>query len=146
MYGYSHFYSDCKWISKATITGYWNSCIPFVECQENRRSWPGTGQQFPWGIALKKHWIGAAWSDTEKKNGVILTWKVESLVELKFDPGFWVIGEYLSQIDSISSHIDSILRANLDWLSISKQFDSNIFQILGIPSRILLPPVTQLFM
>ena len=26
---------------------------------------------------------------------------VESLAELKFDPGFRVIGEYLSQIDSI---------------------------------------------
>ena len=27
--------------------------------------------------------------------------KVDSLVELKFDPGFRVIGEYLSQKDSI---------------------------------------------
>ena len=34
-----------------------------------------------------------------KKNRVILTRKVESLVELKFDPGFRVIGEYMSQID-----------------------------------------------
>ena len=31
----------------------------------------------------------------ELKNGVILIWKVESLVELKFDPGFRVIGEYI---------------------------------------------------
>ena len=31
-------------------------------------------------------------------HGVILTLKVESLAELKFDPGFRVIGEYLSQI------------------------------------------------
>ena len=38
---------------------------------------------------------------TERRNGVILTYKVESLVELKFDPGFRVIGEYLSKIDSI---------------------------------------------
>ena len=38
---------------------------------------------------------------TERKNGVILTLKVESLAEIKFDPGFRVIGEYLSQIDSI---------------------------------------------
>ena len=37
---------------------------------------------------------------TERKNGVILTQKVESLVELKFDPGFRDIGEYLSQIHS----------------------------------------------
>ena len=38
---------------------------------------------------------------TERKHGVILTYKVESLEELKFNPGFRVIGEYLSQIDSI---------------------------------------------
>ena len=37
---------------------------------------------------------------TERINGVILTQKVESLAELKFDSGFRVIGEYLSQIDS----------------------------------------------
>ena len=35
----------------------------------------------------------------KEKNGVILTLKVESLVELKFDPRLRVIGEYLSQID-----------------------------------------------
>ena len=39
--------------------------------------------------------------NTERKNWVILTYKVEWLEELKFDPGFRVIGEYLSQIDSI---------------------------------------------
>ena len=32
-----------------------------------------------------------------------------------------------------------------DWLSISSQFDSNILQLLGIPGRILVPPLTQLF-
>ena len=40
--------------------------------------------------------------------------KVESRVELKFDPGLeniWVIGEYLRQIDSV-------LRVNSNWLSI----------------------------
>ena len=36
----------------------------------------------------------------ERKNGVILTYKVESLAELKFDPVFRVIREYLCQIDS----------------------------------------------
>ena len=39
---------------------------------------------------------------TERKNGVILTLKVESLAELKLEPGFHVIAEYLSQIDSMS--------------------------------------------
>ena len=33
------------------------------------------------------------------ENIVILTYKVESLVELKFDPGYRVIGEYLSKMD-----------------------------------------------
>ena len=32
-----------------------------------------------------------------------------------------------------------------NWLSISSQFDSNILQFLGIPGRILVPPVTQLY-
>ena len=45
-------------------------------------------------------------STLKGKNGVILTQKVESLAKLKFDPGFRVIGEYLSQIHSI-------LRVNL---------------------------------
>ena len=53
------------------------------------------------------------------KNGVILTLKVESLAELKFDPGFRVIGEYLSQIDSI-------LRVNLNWLSLSSQLSCRV--------------------
>ena len=49
--------------------------------------------------------------EVKEKNGVILTKKVESLAELKFDPGFRVIGEYLSQIDSIlrvNSKIDIV--------------------------------------
>ena len=29
-----------------------------------------------------------------------------------------------------------------NWLDIDSQFDSNILQLLGIPSRILVPPVT----
>ena len=37
---------------------------------------------------------------TERKNGVVLTKKVGSLAERKFDPGFRVIAEYLSPIDS----------------------------------------------
>ena len=36
---------------------------------------------------------------TERETGVILTQKVKSLTELKLDPGFRVIGGYLSQID-----------------------------------------------
>ena len=52
---------------------------------------------------------------SERKNGVILTKKLESQAELKFELGFQV------------------------------NFDSNSFQILGIPGRTLVQPVTQLF-
>ena len=47
---------------------------------------------------------------SKEKMGVILTLKVESLAELKFDPGFRVIGEYLSQIqiDNLTLNIESI--------------------------------------
>ena len=75
---------------------------------------------------------------TERKNGVILTYKFESLAELRFDPGFRVIGEYFSQIYLI-------LTVDLNWLDIESQFDSYILQLLEIPGRILVPPVTQMF-
>ena len=76
----------------------------------------------------------------KEKMESILTKKVESLAELKFDPGFRVIGKYLSQIDWILrvklsesiwlilyiweylSQIDSILRVILSksiWLKYS---------------------------
>ena len=74
----------------------------------------------------------------------------------KFDPIFRVIGEYLSQFDSIlwvnsnwlsiCSQFDSnIFQLLTNWLSLSSQFDSNIQQLLGIPGRIIVPPVTQIF-
>ena len=71
---------------------------------------------------------------TERINLVLLTWKVESLAELKFDPGFRVIVEYLSPINSVKF-----------WHEIESHLDSNILQLLGIPGRILVPPMTQLF-
>ena len=52
-----------------------------------------------WSGLTVRWWF--ARKNTEGNNWVILTWKVESLAELKFDPGFRVIGEHLSQIDSI---------------------------------------------
>ena len=61
-----------------------------------------------------------------KEKIVILTYKIESLVELKFDPGFRVVGGYLSQTDSI-------LRVKL----------TQIFS--NYSGRILVPQVTQLF-
>ena len=63
---------------------------------------------------------------------VILTWKVEPLAELKFDPGFRVIGEYLNQIDSI-------LRVNFE---IDPQLVPPLFFSVV---EFLVPPVTQPF-
>ena len=44
-----------------------------------------------------------------------------------------------------STWIESQYRVNLNWLSILSQFDSNLLQLLEIPGLILVPPVTQLF-
>ena len=44
--------------------------------------------------------MSASYDTLREKNLVILTQKVESLAELKFDPAKWVTGEYLSQIAS----------------------------------------------
>ena len=55
----------------------------------------------------------------------MLAYKVGSLADLKFDPGFRVIGEYLSQIDS--------------------QYPANLTQMFSNYWEILVPPVTQLF-
>ena len=66
-------------------------------------------------FGASRHWF------TERKNGVILTWKVESLTELKFHPGFRVIGEYWSPIDPIfESKIDSIFESKIDSIFESK--------------------------
>ena len=59
---------------------------------------------------------------TDRKDWVRSTLKVELLAELKFEPGF---------------------RCN--WRIIVSQIDSNILKLIGIPGRILVPPVTQLF-
>ena len=95
----------------------------------------------------------------ERKNWVILTWKVESLVEPKFNPGFWVIGEYLSQNDS-QYRVNLTLNIESIWLSISSQFYSQyrVNLILNIdtiwikyspmtrnPGSNFSSPVTQLF-
>ena len=63
---------------------------------------------------------------TERKNGVILTLIVESLAEQKFDPGFRVIGEYLSQItrnplSNFSSASDSTFKVKMTPFFLSAQ-------------------------
>ena len=72
-----------------------------------------------------------------------MTYKFESLAELKFDPWFRVIGEYLSQMDNLTLNIESIwlkyspitLKPGSNFSSASDgQFDSeyrvNLTQIL----------------
>ena len=58
-----------------------------------------SGVWYAGGLFSARYDFLPVFCNTERKNGVILTWKVESLVEIKFDPGFWVIGEYFNQID-----------------------------------------------
>ena len=66
----------------------------------------------------------------ERKNRVILTWKIiESVVKIKFDSVFRVIGEYLSQIDSI-------LRVNLTQIFFNYSKSQDEFQV---------SPLTKLF-
>ena len=54
----------------------------------------------PEGIKLPQTDKQESGRTRNEKLGVILTWKDESLAELKFDPGFQKNGEYLSQFDS----------------------------------------------
>ena len=82
---------------------------------------------------------GYHFSYNERKKCSHFDLKFELLAELKFDPGFQVIEEYLRQIDSILGVELTI------WLSILRQFNTNILQLLGILGQILVPPVTQLF-
>ena len=107
------------------------------EQQDESQQFPSRIPAFflkPTAIATNCHW---------KKKWVILTQEVESPAEVKSYSGFRVIGEYLSQIDSILGvKLIIWLLKLIIWLS--SQFDSNILQLLGIPCRIL-APVTQLF-
>ena len=83
-----------------------NTCntITMVRREQQRNNYTN----YILSITFRLHW---------KKNGVILTWKVESLAKLKLKL----------------------------WLDIENQFDSNILQLLLITGRILVSPVTQLF-
>ena len=56
----------------------------------------------------------------KEKNGVI-----ESLAELKFDPGFRVIGEYLSQIDLLQTIFFIYNRLNLNYIKPKKKYIHN---------------------
>ena len=72
---------------------------------------------------------------TESRNGVILTRIVESLAEVKFDPGFRVIGEYLSQItrnpgSNFSSQVTQLFRSK--WLIFFFQWQL-VAQIISQP-------------
>ena len=84
-----------------------------------------------WRI-FKSNWLSMS-SQFDSQCRVNLTLNVESI---------WL---------SMSSQFDSQCRVNLTlnvesvWLSMSSQFDTNILQLVGIPGRILVPPVTQLF-
>ena len=79
------------------------------------------------------------WNEWEQKGMLLFQhWKKKWS---HFDLKSWVTG-----VTKIRPGIPSNWRIyELNWLEISSQFDSNILQLLGIPGRILVPQVTQLF-
>ena len=74
---------------------FWINSIIHFHCDLIR---PASSKARP--IAWKNLKALAMLRHTERKNWVILIYKVESLAELKFDHGFQVIGEYFTQIFS----------------------------------------------
>ena len=109
-------------------------------------------------VKLTQHWE-SNWLNIESQIGSTLRVKLTQYWESN-----WLNIE--SQIDStlrvkltqhwesnwlnIESQIDSTLRVKLTrhwesiWLNIESQIDSNILQLLTLPGRIIIPPVTQL--
>ena len=89
-------------------------------------SWVTNEVNFEWD-QLESFWMGSTgvkkWSHCDLKSWVIGGTKIRPGI-----PSNW-----------------RILRVKI-WLLISSQFDLNIFQLLGITGRILVPPMTQLFM
>ena len=79
-----------------------------------------------------KSWVT---SGTKIRPGIPSNWKI-------FQSN-WLDIESQSHMDS-QYHKSIRLESVLNWLSISSQFDWNIFQLLGIPGQILVPLVTQL--
>ena len=91
---------------------------------------------------LSKKIFTTSWFHGEKSNLIkynsVLHWKKKWS---HFDLKSWVHGgtKFRPRIPSNWRIFES------KWLSISNQYDWNILQLLGIPGRILVPPVTQLF-
>ena len=67
---------------------------------------------------FSNNWLGINITD---KNGVILILKVESLSELKFDPGFRVIEEYIES----------------NWLDIESQYNCEKSHYIELPVQFL---------
>ena len=70
----------------------------------------------------KKFWVNGG---TKIRPGIPSNWKI-------FESN-WL---------DMESQFKSMLRVNSNRLPISSQVDLNILQLLGIPGRILVPPVT----
>ena len=92
-----------------------------------------------WSHFDLKNWVTGG---TKIRPGILSTWRIfESNwldVERKFDSILRV--NLIRYWDSIWFDIEIQFDSNIE-----SQFDSNIVQFLGIPGRILVPPVTQLF-
>ena len=98
-----------------------------------------------WSHFDLKSWVTGG---TKIRPGIPSTWRIfeSNWLYIDFDSILRINSNWLS----LSSQFDSILTLTRFWKSIqidsiSSQFDLNILQLLGIPGRILVPPVTQLF-
>ena len=83
------------------------------------------------------------WSHFDLKSWVTGGTKIWSGI-----PSYWRLfdSNWLDIESQVNSNwLDIESQIGLNWLDIESQFDSNILQLLGIPDRILIPPVTQLF-
>ena len=113
-------------ILRVKLTRYWKSNWLDIESQIDSIL----------RVKLTRYWE-SNWFDIESQ--------IDSILRVKLTR-YWE-----SNWLDIESQIDSILRVKLtrywesNWLDIDSQIVSNIFQLLGIPDRILVPPVTQLF-
>ena len=107
---------------------------------------------------MENHWLGVLLEPLHVDNWISGTpyehWKKWSHFDLKswvtggtkIQPGItsnWRMFES-NWLEIENQNDNSTLNSESIWISISSQFDSNILQLLGIPGRILVPPVTQL--
>ena len=88
-----------------------------------------------WSHFDLKSWVTGG---TQIRPGIPRNWRI-------FESNWLDIESQLKKLRIFESNWLDIESQFKIWLSISSQFDWNTFQLLGIPGRILVPQVTQLY-